>query len=610
MYRQFFQTIFLLLIFSPIIFLSQDNKGTLAISHYQNNEFDKAEMYFRQLYKEDPIRWFEYYFKTLMAMAKFDDAEKLCKSQTRILNNNATPFVYLAQIYKEKNNRNKYSDISEKAIKNTGGNDFLIRQTAEAFMKFEEWEYALKTYQFGTKSNPNYPYFYEKADVYKKSGDLRAMINTYLDAVEYRETEMYNVQMHLGNSLGYDEHAGGFKNPVLKEELYKRIQQKNSSVVLIDFLIYVLNQQKEFYAAFVQAKALDKRLNENGARVFQQSRICLENEDFSTARLCFDYLATIPNSPFREQAEILKGEMMYKILYSKYFPKTEEINEVISYHENLKNNYHSYHATYLPDILIRLASLYADYRKDYTLAINTLEPALETANFNASSKGKIKMKLADVLVQSGNLWDASLLYGQIDRDFKNDLLGFEAKFKNAKIYFYAGEFRLAKSQADVLKGSTSKLTANDALELSLIISDGMGYDTVTGPLQFYAKACLEEESRNFEKALQYLDSIPYLFPSNPMPDHVQYKKAVILASSGDIPKAINLLDDFTSRYPQSIHADNACLLLAKLYYEKLEDKVKALKILDNLMEKYPGSVLIPKARTLYRIIRGDKTDQP
>jgi tetratricopeptide (TPR) repeat protein len=589
---------------------AQENKGQVAISYYQNKEFDKAEMFFRQLYKDDPFRWFEFYFKTLMAMAKFDDAEKLCKNQTRVLNNNATPFVYLAQVYKEKNNRNKYFDISEKAIKNTGGNDFLVRQTAEAFMKFEEWEYALKTYQYGAKSNPNYPYFYERADVYKKSGDLKAMINTYLDAVEYRETEIYNVQMHLGNSLGYDEHAGGFKNPVLKEELYKRIQQKNSSVVLVDFLIYVLNQQKEFYAAFVQAKALDKRLNENGARIFQHSRICLENEDFATARLCFDYLATLPHSPFREQAEILKGEMMYKILYSKYFPKSEEVNEVISYHENLKNNYHSYHATYLPDILIRLASLYADFRKDYALAVSILEPALQSTNFNASSKGKIKMKLADVLVQSGNLWDASLLYGQIDRDFKNDLLGFEAKFKNAKIYFYAGEFRLAKSQADVLKGSTSKLTANDALELSLIISDGLGYDTVTGPLQYYAKACLAEESRNFEKALQYLDSIAYFFPSNPMPDHVLYKKAVILASSGDIPKAINLLEDFISKHHLSIHADNACLLLAKLYFDKLEDKAKALKILENLMEKYPGSVLIPKARTLYRIIRGDKTDQP
>lgn len=220
------------------------------------------------------------------------------------------------------------------------------------------------------------------------------------------------------------------------------------------------------------------------------------------------------------------------------------------------------------------------------------------------------MKLADILVQSGNLWDASLLYGQIERDFKNDLPGFEAKFKNARIYFYAGEFRLAKSQADVLKGSTSKLTANDALELSLIISDGLGYDTVTGPLQYYAKACMAEESRNYEKALQYLDSIQYYFPSNPMPDHVQFKKASILCSSGDIPKAIIILEDFILKYHQSIHADNAHLLLAKLYIEKLEDKDKSLKILENLMEKYPGSVLIPQARSLYRTIRGDKTHQP
>ncbi|MCX8080795.1 MAG: tetratricopeptide repeat protein [Bacteroidia bacterium] len=598
------------LFFFKFIFFSQTSIEHSAIAHYQKKEFDKAELFFENLYKQDPVRWFDYLFRTLLALQKTDEAEKLCKHQMKILKNSSLPNVYLAQIQKNKNNKGKYAELSEKAIKLTDGNDFFIRQTAEAFLKFEEFDFAIKTYDFGAKKNPHYPYFYEKADVYKQTGDIRAMINCYLDAVEFRETEMYNVQMHLGNSLGYDEHAGGFKNPILKEELYKRIQQKNTSVVLIDFLIFVLNQQKEFYGAFVQAKALDKRLNENGLRVFNQSKICLENEDYTTARLCFDYLATLPQSPFKEQSDILKGEMMYKILYAKFFPKPEEINEVIRYHEDLKNNYLAYSATYLPDILCRLASLYSDYKNDYGAAIELLEPLLESPNFNAQAKAKIKMKLADILVQSGNLWDASLLYGQVDRDFKNDMIGHEAKFKNAKIYFYAGEFRFAKSQADVLKGSTSKLTANDALELSLIISDGLGFDSISGPLQYFAKACLVEEGRKYTLAVQYLDSIPFLFKENPMPDHVMFKKAVILANSGDIPKAIELLASFTEKYPHSIHADNACLLLAKLYNEKLEDREKSMKVLEHLMDKYPGSVLINSARSYYRNLRGEKNNQP
>jgi hypothetical protein len=61
------------------------------------------------------------------------------------------------------------------------------------------------------------------------------MINEYLDALDFRESELVSVQNNLQNSLGYDDEKGGFNNPVLKQELQKRIQQAPDKIIFSEF---------------------------------------------------------------------------------------------------------------------------------------------------------------------------------------------------------------------------------------------------------------------------------------------------------------------------------------------------------------------------------------
>ena len=99
---------------------------------------------------------------------------------------------------------------------------------------------------------------------------------------------------------------------------------------------------------------------------------------------------------------------------------------------------------------------------------------------------------------------AKLLYAQVEKAFKNDPLGHFAKFKNAKLSFYIGEFDWAKAQLDVLKAATSKLIANDALRFSVLISDNIDMDSSTVALEIYARADLLLYRNQQEVALQPL----------------------------------------------------------------------------------------------------------
>ena len=72
-------------------------------------------------------------------------------------------------------------------------------------------------------------------------------------------------------------------------ELQKNHEQprQNYSYRIFDF---VQKLQGDFDGSFVQSRALDKRLKEEGQRLYELGRICVSNGRYETAQRCFSYL--------------------------------------------------------------------------------------------------------------------------------------------------------------------------------------------------------------------------------------------------------------------------------------------------------------------------------
>ena len=134
-----------------------------------------------------------------------------------------------------------------------------------------------------------------------------------------------------------------------------------------------------------------------------------------------------------------------------------------------------------------------------------------------------------------------MLYSQVDKEFKDDLLGHEARFRNAKLSYYTSEFQWAQTQFDVLKASTSKLIANDALDLSIFILDNTGLDTTTQALEYYADADLLVFQNRFEDAFTKLDSLNRDFPDHSLEDDILYVKAKIYHKKREYTKSVEML---------------------------------------------------------------------
>ena len=170
-------------------------------------------------------------------------------------------------------------------------------------------------------------------------------------------------------------------------------------------------------------------------------------------------------------------------------------------------------------------------------AIRILTDGLGMAGVNVQEISAIRAELSDVYVYSGDLWEAVISYSQVIENNKANPLGDDVKFKKAKLGYYMGNFKWAKAQLDALRASTSKLIANDAMDLSLFISENLEDDSLAKPLRIFARADLHLFRNNFTEALAALDSVSTIYPDNSLIDDVDFRKAGIFQKQGKYEEA-------------------------------------------------------------------------
>ncbi|HWY11860.1 MAG TPA: tetratricopeptide repeat protein [Bacteroidia bacterium] len=599
--------IVLILFFSTAIFSQKNNEDKLALQYLDQKEYEKANTYFEKLFDKAPEQWFSYYYTSLVAVKDYNRAEKICKKIIKRNPQNVNIYIQIGKLYKAQDDPKKENENYQKALKEVIPIQSYIQQLAYAFMEEKLYDLALETYKKGRKASPDYPYYYETAEVYKRKGDLKSMINEYLDAVEFKESELTTAQNFLQNALGYDDEGAGFKNPVLKQELIKRIQQHPNKIVFAEFLIFLQKQQKDFEGAFTQSKALDKREKEDGRRIYDLGKLCVSNENYIVAQKCFQYLIDKGNKePYYDVATIDLINCDYQYLTQKQNPTPEEL---IALESKFLKAAEKYKGSQLSNLLIaNLATLQTYYLNKPDAAINLIEELISNPAIDKQVRADFKIQLGDIYLIKNLIWDASLLYSQVEKDFKFEPIGQEAKFRNAKLSYYAGDFKWAKTQADVLKGSTTKLIANDALDLSLIITDAIGVDTNAAPLARFAAADLLILQHKYTEAIAEMDSINKIFPTHTLGDDINYKKAEIFTKLGRYPEAEKMYKDILEYYPNELYGDDAQFKLAELYEKKFNDIEKAKQAYQDVLTKYPGSIYVVEARKRYRKLRGDNLD--
>lgn len=577
----------------------------MAQQYFNSGEFEKALVYFEKNYDFDPMGTYPDYLKCLEALKAWDKAEKLIKKHIKKTTDIGPLYVDLGAVFKAKGDTVKASEQFDKAIKSIRPDVGQYIQTANKFIDLGTTSKAIETYKQGRIALQGvYPFSFELAEAYASQSNLQAMADEYLDIVEVAPQFIPSLQGILQNKIALD--YTGSLSDLFRQSLLRRIQKNSNRTEYNELLYWLFMQQKDFESAAIQAKALDKRLAERGDRLLSLGRMCVANRDYKTAEICFQYVM----DKGRDQSNytVARIEMINALnkritLQSDY---THTDLQKLSADYNQAINELGITVTTAP-LIAAYAHLKAFYLNDIDTAMQMLQSLIAMPRLTPMFQAECKLELGDMLILKNDVWEALLYYGQVDKDYKHDEIGREAKYRTARAYYYQGEFEWAAAQLNILKAATTQLISNDAMSLALLIQDNSGFesDSNIAPLLIYAHADLLAFQNHNQEALTTLDSVRQLFPGHSLTDEVWFKKAKIFLSMGKADSAVLYLADIVSNYPDDILADDALFTLADINENRLQNKTQAMQLYETLLQKYPGSLFAVDARKRYRALRGD-----
>ena len=603
-----------------------DSNKELAYVLYNQNDFSRAAILLEDIVEANPRDELSYR-RYLQCLIKTNQQEKAIKFIKKKVKKSPYPILYVVDecyvntTFPDGPNKQKYTLRAEElkaliieqltvhAMEQMGQQHIAI---AQRFEQYELKEYAIAVLQSADQilGDINPEISNKLAELYMETGNREKGLQRYvmlmLSGVPFESMKQV-FETQITDSADY---------VLLQRLLLKQIEQNPEVTAFSEGLKWTFVKQGNWQSAFLYTRSIDKRLKENGERVFELGELCQSNGEYPVALQCFQYCIGLKETFFDPALAQAKWIDVTYDITMKGRPRIEDViqlqKQMLAFEQNYGPQEASlFNALKYAQLLIRYDSLFAVTQESGKIsgsqqAINLLEKYIDpSTHLKKISLAKVKMTLGDVLLSRGDVWTSELLYAQVEKDFTEEEMGQFAKFKRAELSFYRGDFDWASMQLEVLKSATTQLISNDAMELALVIIDNLGIDSNYTALTWYGKALLAEKQQHYKLANKYLDSITTEFPGHGLSDEILFVKARMAETTGDYVAATNLLETLSIAYNFDILADNSLYKLGMIYMYSMNQPEKAKIAFEKLIEKYSSSVYIVDARREYRKIRGN-----
>lgn len=569
----------------------------LAKQYFADGDFVKAVVFYEKLVEKNPRR--TEYVQDLVScyqqLERYQDAEEFLNERLKDRNPYPTLLIDLGYNYNLQEKEDTAQTYYDKALDIIPKNPNYGYALGLQFQKYSLLDMAIKAFQKSMELNPALDFNFQLARIYGEQGNVEAMYNSYLNLVIDGKTSKSNILRSIDDFVS--ENAEDKNNLLLKKVLLERAQ-KNPDILWNELLSWLFVQQKQYNSALRQEKAIFKRMNGSStSRLENLGKSALDSEEYEVAKDIYSYIIDNTNNKITQ----LDAELNLIDI------------ELLDVSNNQLDGIQKKYDALIDDYGYKSQSLQLQVAYANFLTFKKNEPApAETILKNSlelplSDRGTAYLKLAlgDILVYNKKFNEALIYFSQIQQKLKNDVLGQDARYKVAQTSFYKGDFDWALTQLKVLRSSTSQLIANDAMQLSLLISDNSLEDSTQTALKKYARADFLAYQNNTGEAIKVLDDILENHKGEKIEDEALLKQAQLFEKLKKYEEAQLNYQKIITFYGNGILADDAYFALGELYRKVLNDPLKAKEQYEKIIYNYQDSYYFPEARKNFRILRGD-----
>ena len=585
--------------------IAQQSNQQIAYQYYIDGEFEKAITHYQDLMSlRFSVAYYVPYYNSLIKLGRYKKAENLAKKFIRRYPKQLQYQlgVIIAQL---KSGKVKRSETAlNKLMNGFDGNSSQTISMANTFVRNELYQKALEVYIFSENINSKNNFGIQKAQIYAKIEEVELMLTEYLNEMERNPQKKQFVTSKVQRFLDNDGIKSDKNYKLVKKLLLQKVKDEKESSDFSEMLIWLFMQNHQFKMALIQAKALDKRSNLNGEGIYSLAESFLDKEYFELAVQAYDYIIVKGT----ENHLFIDANINRLFALTRMFSKSKkDMSSLDKEYSQIVNFLGKNRNTVL--LFSNYAHFKAFYLHDLSSAESLLQEAMSISGIDIYDLAECKMEYADVLLLQGNVWESMLYFAQIEKDFKEHPLGHEAKLRTAKISYYQGDFQWAQAQLEVLKASTSKLISNNAMELSLLITDNYNLDTTEIAMRTFAQADLLYYQQKYSDAILKYDSILIKFPGHSLSDEIYMRKSQIFLDNNRIQDALANYEQIELDWSYDILADDALYRRAKIYDEILNDYTLAMDLYEKILLEHNSSVFVAESRKRFRDLRGDNIDE-
>ena len=582
--------------------ICQNSNQQVAYNYYLNGEYEKAiSLYEEQLKNKFTPSLYTPLYTSLIKIGDFKKAEKISKNFLKKYPNSLQfELGIIVSKFNQLNQKNKSEVLFNRFLKKINGSRSQAINLSSFLSRYGYYHKAIEIYILSEKINSSNDFSIQKAQIYSKMDKSELMLKEYLNAMQKDPLKKDYVFAQIQKFLDNNGIVNESNYNQLKKVLLPIVLKQENRVDFAELLIWFYLQSKQYDMALRQAISLDKRMNLDGSIVFDLAENFLNEENFDLAEKAYNYIISKGESTYYYVDANIN---MLFALNKKSFKDINSLKELdLKYAQTMSLLGQNIHTIKLMKNYAHFKAFYLDNLID---AEELLLKAMSINNINKFELAECKMEYADILMLQGKEWQSMLYYAQLEKDFKEHPIGHEAKLRVAKISYYQCDFQWAQAQLETLRASTSKLIANNAMELSLLITDNFNLDTTEECMCKFANADLLLYQKKINKAFEQYDLILNNFPGHTLSDEIYMRKAQVYISSNNFEKALYNLEMINSDWSYDILSDDALFNRAKIYDDFLKNSEKALSLYEQILTEYPESIYVSESRKRYRDLRGD-----
>ncbi|VXB63936.1 tetratricopeptide repeat protein [Maribacter litoralis] len=579
---------------STLVFAQDD---FLAKQYFEDGDFEKAVVFYEKLVDKNPRRteYVQQLVSCYQQLERYNEAEVFLNQRLKDRNPYPTLLIDLGYNYALQEKTELAQKNYDKALDIIDKNPNYGYALGLQFQKYNLLNMAIKAFQKSMKLNPALNFNFQLARIYGEQGNVEAMYNSYLNLVIDGKTSKSNILRSIDDFVSEDPENKN--NTLLKKVLLERAQ-KNPDILWNELLSWLFIKQNQFSSAFRQEKAIFKRMNGSSTtRLVNLGQSALENEAYEIAKDIYSYI--IANT----SDKIVQLDAELNLIDIDLVNATgNKLDAIEKKYEELVDIY-GYKSQTL-QLQVAYANFLTFKKNDPTPAEKLLKNSLQLP-LSARGTAYLKLALGDILVYNKKFNEALIYFSQIQQKLKNDVLGQNARYKVAQTSFYKGDFNWALTQLKVLRSSTSQLIANDAMQLSLLISDNSLEDSTQTALKKYARADFLAYQNKNNEAISALGDILENHKGEKIEDEALLKQAQLFEKLKKFEDAQLNYQKIITFYGNGILADDAYYALGELYRKEFNDPLKAKEQYEKIIYNYQDSYYFPEARKNFRILRGD-----